>query len=247
MRQMYNAFHYCIDYAQLYSQNQYLAMKGFVVLSINYRMGVGYGKLFRDCDSCGSSGAAEYLDVLGGNRWLSSQKFVDPKRIGIYGLSYGGLNALQALSRNSDVFAAGVANAPVFNWLSQGRFDREIFFDYNPQMSGLALPVGPEPNMANPQWPTNVNDNVLLAWKSSPAAHIASFYSPVLIIHGDSDRSVAVQESIGLIRSLRARGGTEIQTMMFPNERHGLALYSNELIAAEATFQFLARHLTKTS
>lgn len=75
-------------------------------------MGVGYGKEFRDCTGCGRWGGAEYQDVLGGNKWLAAQSFVDPQKIGIHGLSYGGLNCLQALSRNSDVFAAGAANAP---------------------------------------------------------------------------------------------------------------------------------------
>lgn len=81
--------------------------------------------------------------MLGGNKWLATQNFVNPQSIGIHGLSYGGLNCLQALSRNSDLFVAGAANAPVFNWLSQSRFDGVIQYDYNPLMPGLALPVGP--------------------------------------------------------------------------------------------------------
>jgi len=243
MRQMYNGFHYCIDYAQLYALNQYLASNGYVVLSVNYRMGVGYGKEFRDCVGCGEWGAAEYLDVLGGNKWLMAQSFVDPSRIGIHGLSYGGLNCLQALSRNSDVFAVGVANAPVFNWLSEGRFDGDFVFNYNPINYNEALPTGPEPNLATPLWPAYVDMNMQTAYLSSPVAYIANFSSPILVIQGDSDRNVDIQESIGLIRALRTRGDVEIAAMMFPNERHGLALYSNDLIAAGATYDWLDSHL----
>lgn len=88
-----------------------------------------------------------------------------------------------------------------------------------------------------------MNENIQLSWTSSPSGFIDSFRSPVLVIHGDSDRNVDVQESIGLIRALRTRGGVEVKSMMFPNERHGLALYSNDLKAAQATFDFLSSHL----
>jgi len=161
------------------------------------------------------------------------------KRIGIHGLSYGGLNCLQALSRNSDVFVAGVANAPVFNWISQGRFDGAILYDYNPRMFGTALPVGPEPDMAVPQWIQRVNKNVDLAYLSSPISRLENFTSPVLIIHGDSDRNVAFQESLGLVRALKRNGKGIVRTLVFPNERHALALWKNDVIAAQATFDFL--------
>lgn len=243
MRQMYCAFHYGIDYSQLYALNQYLASKGYIVLSVNYRMGVGYGKAFRDCEGCGQWGAKEYLDVLGGNLWLTKQSYVDPRRIGIHGLSYGGLNCLQALSRDSSRFAVGVANAPVFNWLSQSRFDRNIYYDYNPPMPQLAIHTGPEPNLATPFWHDLVDSNMELGWKSSPAGFVSNFTSPILLIHGDSDRNVDVQETIGLLRALRSKGGVEVEAIMFPNERHGLCLYSNDVTAAQATFDFLNSHL----
>ena len=100
---------------------------GYVVLSINYRSGVGYGRDFRLCErsnsSCGWQGGLEYQDVLAGNAWLAARADVDGKRIGIHGLSYGGLNCLQALSRDSDKFSAGACNAPVFNWITELRTD----------------------------------------------------------------------------------------------------------------------------
>ena len=88
-RQMYGAFHYCTVYAQLFALNQYLASKGFVVLSLNYRSGVGYGYNFRVCPNCGYWGGAEYEDVLAGGLWLGDQPTVDKTRVGVYGLSYG--------------------------------------------------------------------------------------------------------------------------------------------------------------
>ena len=63
---------------------------------------------------------AEYQDVKAGGLFLQSQSLVNAERVGVYGLSYGGLNCLQALARDSSLFKVGVANAPVFNWLSEG-------------------------------------------------------------------------------------------------------------------------------
>jgi len=112
-RQMYAAMHFAGGYASLYTQNQFLVSRGFVVLSVNYRGGVGYGVKFRAANGTDWEGAAEYQDVLAAGHYLQALPNVDAKRVGAYGLSYGGLNTMQALSRNSDVFAAGVANAPV--------------------------------------------------------------------------------------------------------------------------------------
>eukprot|EP01114_Cavostelium_apophysatum_P013210 TRINITY_DN3142_c0_g1_i1.p1 TRINITY_DN3142_c0_g1~~TRINITY_DN3142_c0_g1_i1.p1 ORF type:complete len:763 (+),score=142.71 TRINITY_DN3142_c0_g1_i1:231-2291(+) len=241
MRQMYNAFHYCIDYAQLYAENQHFANNGFVVISVNYRMGVGYGKLFRDCPNCGMWGAAEYNDVLGGALYLKSFDWINPSSIGIYGLSYGGLNTLQALGRNPDVFSAGVANAPVYNWITEGRFDGDPYFTYNPTLPDN-LAYGPEANLATDQWTSLVDENIRAAYWSSPIAYISNYSCPVLVIQGDSDANVDVQESIGLIHSLGSLN-KPVTSMMFPNERHGLGLYSNELIVATATYEWMVSQL----
>jgi len=83
------------------------------VLSINYRGGVGYGRSFQSAPGTNLRGNSEYQDVLAGAKYLQSRPDVDPKRIGIYGLSYGGLLTAQALARNSDIFAAGIDYAGV--------------------------------------------------------------------------------------------------------------------------------------
>jgi len=201
-------------------------------------------KKFRDCKGCECRGAAEYQDIVGGYKYLTQLPFVDTNRIGIYGRSYGGLNTLQALSRNSDLFKVGVAVAPIFNWLSSKRFDNEIFYDYMPWVN-LPIHVGPEPDLATPDWPQKVNVNMVLGYSSSPAAFVTNFTSPILVIHGDSDRDVDVQETIGLIRALEAKGGVEVEGIMIPNETHKLALFENRLVAAERTFEFLERFLKR--
>ncbi len=117
-RQMLGGYHYMEPYTHLYEMNQYLANRGFVVLSINYRLGIMYGYKFRNPPQGGWHGGSEYQDVLAGAKWLQKQSYVDPNRIGIYGLSYGGLLTALALARNSDVFKVGADFAGVHDWAS---------------------------------------------------------------------------------------------------------------------------------
>ena len=114
VRQMLLGYHYMWFYHMAYAMNQWLAAQGYVVLSVNYRSGVGYGKSFRTAPN---TGAARQLRVPGrrGRRASTCRDApdVDPKRVGIWGLSYGGLLTSQALARNSDIFVAGVDFAGV--------------------------------------------------------------------------------------------------------------------------------------
>jgi dipeptidyl aminopeptidase/acylaminoacyl peptidase len=105
-RQMMPAYHYMQFYHWAYGINQWLANQGYIVMSINYRSGVGYGRSFRTAPNTGGAGA----------RYLETRPDVDPSRIGIWGLSYGGVLTSQALARNSDIFKAGVDLAGVHLW-----------------------------------------------------------------------------------------------------------------------------------
>ena len=113
VRQMLPAYHYMEVYHLFYGVNEWLASQGYVVLSINYRGGIGYGKSFRTAPNTNLRGNSEYQDVVAGGKYLQSRPDVDPKRVGIWGLSYGGLLTSQALARNSDMFVAGVDLAGV--------------------------------------------------------------------------------------------------------------------------------------
>jgi len=115
-RQMLLGYHYMHFYHMAYAMNQYFANKGYVVLSVNYRSGIGYGKEFRNAPEVGRRGNAEYRDILAAGRYLQGREDVDPERVGLWGLSYGGILTAQGLARNSDVFAAGVDIAGVHFW-----------------------------------------------------------------------------------------------------------------------------------
>jgi dipeptidyl aminopeptidase/acylaminoacyl peptidase len=113
IRQMLLGYHYMEVYHVFYAVNEWLASQGYVVLSVNYRGGIGYGKSFRMAPGTNARGNSEYQDVVAGAKYLQSRPDVDPKRVGIWGLSYGGLLTSEALARNSDIFVAGVDLAGV--------------------------------------------------------------------------------------------------------------------------------------
>lgn len=97
-----------------YGVIQYFVNKGYIVAEINYRGGSGlYGRAFRNPPEYGANGVSEYRDVLAAGMWLKNRPDVDPERIGVFGLSYGGWLTGQALSRNSDIFKAGAIFAGV--------------------------------------------------------------------------------------------------------------------------------------
>jgi dipeptidyl aminopeptidase/acylaminoacyl peptidase len=115
-RQMLLGYHYMHFYHWAYGLNQWLANQGYVVMSVNYRSGIGYGNSFRRAPNTGARGNSEYQDVLAGGKYLQSHPNVDPNRVGIWGLSYGGVLTAQALARNSDIFKVGVDLAGVHLW-----------------------------------------------------------------------------------------------------------------------------------
>jgi dipeptidyl aminopeptidase/acylaminoacyl peptidase len=113
-RQMLPGFHYLDAYSYLYEMNQYLASRGCVVLSVEYRSSIMRGEAFRNAPGWGFAGNTEMLDVVGGSKYLLARKDVDASRgIGIFGLSWGGYITSQALSKHSDIFKAGFDMAGV--------------------------------------------------------------------------------------------------------------------------------------
>ena len=113
VRQMMPGYHYMQFYHWAYAVNQWLASQGYVELSINYRSGVGYGRSFRNAPGTQARGNTEYQDVMAGAKYLQGRADVDASRLGIWGLSYGGLLTSEALARNSDIFIAGADLAGV--------------------------------------------------------------------------------------------------------------------------------------
>jgi dipeptidyl aminopeptidase/acylaminoacyl peptidase len=118
-RQMLLGWHYMYYYANAYAMNQFLASLGYVVLSVNYRSGIGYGMEFREALNYGANGGTEYNDVQGAGIYLRGRPDVDPSKIGAWGGSYGGYLTAMALARASDIYKVGVDFHGVHNWATE--------------------------------------------------------------------------------------------------------------------------------
>jgi hypothetical protein len=115
-RQMLLGWHAASYYSNAYAFNQYLASRGYVVLSVNYHGGVGYGRGFREAPRRARYGASEYEDVVAAARFLTANPAVDSSRIGLWGGSYGGFLTALAMGRNPELFKAGVDVHGVHDW-----------------------------------------------------------------------------------------------------------------------------------
>jgi dipeptidyl aminopeptidase/acylaminoacyl peptidase len=218
-RQMLLGWHYMDYYSNAYAMNQYLASRGYVVLSVNYRSGIGYGLNFREALNYGATGASEYNDVQGAGLYLRSRGDVEPNRIGVWGGSYGGYLTALALARSSDLFAAGVDMHGVHNW--------------NEELKNWG-----------PYEPAGNSEFARLAWESSPMASIQNWRSPVLLVHGDDDRNVPFSETVNLVDALRQQG-VHFEELILPDEIHGFLLHKSWLAAYGATATFFDKQLKK--
>ena len=222
-RQMLLGWHYSSYYHNAYALNQHLASRGYVVLSINYRSGTGYGMEFREAPNYGSRGASEVQDVVAGGRYLRARSDVDPARVGVWGGSYGGYLTAMALATASDVFAAGFDLHGVHAWNARAGFS-----PFSPLTSDQRDSV------------------VALARKSSPVGNVGTWRSPVLFVHGDDDRNVHFNQGVALMAALRSRD-VEVEYLVIPHEIHSFLLHSSWVRAFEAAAEFFDRRLKHKS
>jgi dipeptidyl aminopeptidase/acylaminoacyl peptidase len=207
-------------YSNAYAMNQWFAAHGYVVLSVNYRCGIGYGLAFRQCEHSGADGASEYNDALAAVAYLRTRDDVDARRIGIWGGSYGGYFAALGLARNSDLFAAGVDFHGVHDWTLEDNAASDW-------LRGTA---------------TEKDTIAARARAASPIADVAKWRSPVLLIHGDDDPEVAYAQTPMLADALRARG-VHVEELILPDEVHEFLLHRSWVRGYESMAEFFARTL----
>jgi dipeptidyl aminopeptidase/acylaminoacyl peptidase len=217
-RQMLLGWHSMTYYHQAYAFNQYLASKGYIVLTVNYRSGIGYGLDFREPKDYGPNGASEYNDVIGAGLFLHSRDDVDTAHIGLWGGSYGGYLTALGLARASDMFAAGVDLHGVHDWNLEIRN----------------------------QWPEYQQEKqseiARIALQSSPMAYLSSWRSPVLLIQGDDDRNVVFAQTVILAEALRKQK-VHFEQLIFPDEIHDFLIHAHWLRAYHAAEAFLNKYL----
>ncbi len=216
VRQMFLGWHNRYYYHNAYGFNQYLASRGYAVLSVNFRLGIGYGRAFRAVNNGGGRGAAEYQDVLAAANYLRSRSDIDQSKIGLWGGSYGGYLTALGLARNSDLFAAGVDLHGVHDWAV--RISNASWIDYGDR------------------------DAIKIARESSPISSIEKWRSPVLLVHGDDDRNVAFSQTVELARRLREQK-VHFEQIVYPDEIHDFLLHRHWLEIYRAAASFFDRHL----
>jgi len=217
-RQMLLGWNYGAYYHHAYAMNQAMALRGYIVVSLNYRSGIGYGMEFREALKQGATGGSEYADVVAAARWLGARGDVDRGRIGLWGGSYGGYLTAMGLTRNPELFKAGVDIHGVHDW----NVGIQTFI---PDYDVYANPVGTR-----------------TAFLASPLAQVARWRAPVLLVHGDDDRNVRFIETLTLIERLRAQR-VPVEQLVFPDEIHGFLRHDSWMRAFESAIDFFGRRM----
>lgn len=205
---------------------QFLANRGFAVLQMNFRGSTGYGRAFWEA-SFGQWGLAMQDDITDGVQWLVEQGIADPRRIGIYGGSYGGYATLAGVAFTPDLYAAAVDYVGVSNLFT---FMDTIPPYWKPMLDKMHDMVG------DPE-----RDRERLA-ATSPALHADRITVPLLVAQGAQDPRVNKAESDQMVEALRARG-VEVEYLVKDNEGHGFHNDENKFEFYEAMERFFTQHL----
>ena len=195
---------------------QYMAQQGYIVFSLDNRGASRRERKFAD-SIYRNLGKVEVADQLAGIDWLARQSFVDAKRIGVFGWSYGGYMAAQLLAQGSDRIAGGVIGAPVTDWTLYDTHYTERY-------------------MGDPK------ENVEGYKQSSVFAHLDGLRSPLLLLHGMADDNVLFTNSTRLIGELTSRG-VLFDLMTYPGAKHGFATKANKLHRDRTIEAFFAKQL----
>jgi dipeptidyl aminopeptidase/acylaminoacyl peptidase len=205
---------------------QFLANRGYCVLQMNFRGSTGYGRNFWEA-SFGQWGLKMQDDITDGTQWLIKQGYADPKRVGIYGASYGGYATLAAVTFTPDLFAAAVDYVGVSNMFT---FMKTIPPYWLPELEKMQAMVG------DPE-----RDKERLT-ATSPAMHVDRIKTPLFIAQGARDPRVNKDESDQVVQALKKRG-VEVQYMVKDNEGHGFHNEENQFDFYAAMEAFFAKHL----
>jgi dipeptidyl aminopeptidase/acylaminoacyl peptidase len=194
-----------------------LTRHGYVVIDMDYRASAGYGRAWRTA-IYRQMGHPELEDLQDGVAWLVAHKSVDPRRVGVYGGSYGGFMTYMALFRAPDLFAAGAALRPVSDWTY-----------YNDEYTSNILNRPEE----DPEAYT----------KSSPIEYVAGLRKPLLICDGMQDDNVFFQDNVRLVQRLIELKKENFETAIYPVESHGFVQPTSWLDEYRRIFKLFERTL----
>jgi dipeptidyl aminopeptidase/acylaminoacyl peptidase len=205
---------------------QYLVNHGYVVLGANNRGSSGYGKTFFAADD-GKHGREPLWDIVESKKYLASLGYVDERKIGIIGGSYGGYMVLAALAFKPEEFAVGVDIFGVSNWV---RTLQSIPPYWESFRKSLYKEIGD---------PSKELENLRAV---SPLFHADKIVKPLIVLQGANDPRVIKPESDEIVESIKKRGGV-VEYVLFDNEGHGFTKKANEIRAYKAILDFCDRYL----
>ena len=205
---------------------QFLVNHGYVVLGVNNRGSSGYGKTFFAADD-GKHGREPLWDCVEAKKYLASLGYVDEKKIGIAGGSYGGYMVLAALAFKPEEFAVGVDLFGVSNWV---RTLQSIPPYWESFRRSLYKEIG-DPN-------TDLENLRAI----SPLFHADKIVRPLIVLQGANDPRVIKPESDEIVENIKKRNGV-VEYVLFDNEGHGFTKKANEIRAYKAILDFLDRYL----
>lgn len=208
------------------TEAQLLANRGLAVLQVNYRVSTGYGKAFWMA-GFKQWGLKQQDDITDGVKWLIDQGIADPKRIAIYGGSYGGYATLMGLIKTPELYACGVDYVGVSNLFTLFESIPEY---WKPLLDQMYETIG------NP-----VKDKEQFE-ATSPTLHADKIQVPLFIAQGANDPRVVKAQSDAMVEAMRARG-IEVQYMVKDNEGHGFQNEENSFDFYRAMDKFLTEHL----
>jgi dipeptidyl aminopeptidase/acylaminoacyl peptidase len=200
-----------------------LASRGYVVIAPNPRGSTGYGRTFQAANHR-DLGGGDLADYAAGARFVESTGYVDARRIGIAGLSYGGYMTLMALSKTPEVWAAGVEICGITNWLSVYERGSPMLREY---LVGL---------LGDP-----VKDKAVYA-ASSPLMYLTHVKAPLLVLAGGNDIRVPPSEAAQVVQFLSGAGKT-VDTKVYAGEGHGFFKRENQIDALERTVAWFDRYM----
>jgi dipeptidyl aminopeptidase/acylaminoacyl peptidase len=205
---------------------QYLVNHGYAVLGVNNRGSSGYGKTFFTSDD-GKHGREPLWDCVEAKKYLASLGYVDEKKIGIAGGSYGGYMVLAALAFKPEEFAVGVDLFGVSNWV---RTLQSIPPYWESFRKSLYKEIGD---------PSKDLENLRAV---SPLFHADKIVKPLIVLQGANDPRVIKPESDEIVENIKKRNGV-VEYVLFDNEGHGFTKKANEIRAYKAVLDFLDRYL----
>jgi dipeptidyl aminopeptidase/acylaminoacyl peptidase len=207
---------------------QLLANRGYAVLQMNFRGSTGYGKKFLNAGNK-EWGDAMQNDITDGVLHLISKQIADPKKVAIFGASYGGYASLAGLAFTPDVYAAGISFVGPSNLLT-------LLRTLPPYWSSVKA------HTYNAVGDPMIPEDLERLRRQSPLFSAANITAPLLVIQGANDPRVKKAESDQIVASLHQLG-REVEYIVAPDEGHGFARAENRIAAAVAIEKFLAKHL----